>query len=336
MTADQVRPAQPPQVSGRPTARPGSVVVPTRDPDTGERSTAEISFQDYAALPRDPEGLVMITSPEAEARNINFLPPSDYGTEQGYALEDLLYFGEDNMRERMAQDPGFVERMLRQTLPGQVIGPLSDREQQIVYNQLVEGPNYRGTPFEETGLFEGNLLGSMMGRVFGDQSFDPNAAEYTAVVENGDIVGSLALDAEGNPIGYRGRSVVDPELLDPNVDIDAARDVMPIYDPTAGGDGGEDEQPEEEFVDPCPEGYVYDSQTGTCVIDPTAVVQQEAAQPVATPQPVVTEVAGAYTPVAGLGSVGLMPGAAPNFNIPRAPVAPITVAPQAGLASLRV
>jgi len=324
-----------PQVmeSLRPTMRPTTISLPTTDPETGERGTADVSFQEYASLPRNEEGFLDLTSPEAQLINLDVQRPADYGTPEGYALEDMLYFGEDSMRSRMQEPPTGIEGLLRGTILGSILGPMSDRQQQIAYNQLVQGPNYRGTPIATTGNF---LYDSAAG-LFGDRSLDQDAANYVAVTENGQIIGSLAVDAAGNPVGYRGTRSANAQIMDPSIDPAAAMAfISPAQD--AGGEGPMTTEVVIPAVDPCPEGYTYNPETQSCELDESAAEESTpVVQPVQPGPMVPTEV----TPTSGYTQLGALPALQPvmpqpAFAIPRPMVQPVVVPAQTGLASLRV
>ena len=322
-----------PQVmeSLRPTMRPTTISLPTTSPETGERGTAEVSFQEYASLPRDEEGFLDLTSPEAQLINLDVQRPADFGTPEGFALEDALYFGEDSMRSRMQEPPTGLEGLFRGTMLGSALGPMADRQQQVAYNQLVQGPNYRGTPIQPTGNF---LYDSAAG-LFGDRSFDQSAANYVAVTENGQVIGSLAVDAEGNPVGYTGTRSANAQIMDPNVDAAAAASfIQPAQD--AGGDGPMTTAVAPPVVDPCPEGYRLDPETQSCVLDVAAETPTQPQLPVDPGPMVPTEV----TPTSGYTQLGAMPALQPlmpqpAFAIPRPMVQPVVVPAQTGLASLR-
>lgn len=325
-------PAPPVMESLRPTMRPTTITLPTTDPETGTRGTADVSFQEYADLPRDAEGFLDLTSPEAQLINLDVQRPADFGTPEGFALEDALYFGEDSMRSRMQEPPSGIEGLFRGTMLGSTLGPMADRQQQIAYNQLVQGPNYRGTPIAPTG----NLLYDSAAGLFGDQSFDQDAMRYVAVTENGQVIGSLAVDAAGNPIGYRGPRSENAELMDPSVDMGAA---AAFIRPEAAATGGDTPPPAAAMpaVDPCPEGYTFDPATESCVMDAAAEQPLPPFPPFPQPGPQMpTEV----MPTSGYTTVSTLPAILPlspqpAFAIPRPRVAPITVPAQTGLASLR-
>ena len=325
-------PAPPVMESLRPTMRPTTVSLPTTDPETGTRGTADVSFQEYANLPRDEEGFLDLTSPEAQLINLDVQRPADFGTPEGFALEDALYFGEDSMRSRMQEPPTGIEGLFRGTMLGSTLGSMADRQQQIAYNQLVQGPNYRGTPIAPTGNF---LYDSAAG-LFGDRSLDQDASRYVAVTENGQVIGSLAVDAAGNPIGYRGTRSENAELMDPSVDMGAAASFIR---PEAAATGGDTPPPvaAAPAVDPCPEGYTFDPTTESCVMDAAAEQPLPPFPPFPQPGPQMpTEV----MPTSGYTAVSTLPAILPlspqpTFAIPRPRVAPITVPAQTGLASLR-
>lgn len=314
--------------------------MPTTDPRTGYKGTTTIDFQDYANLPRNDQGFIDNTSSTARALNLDVQRPADYGTQAGYELEDALYFGEDSYRDRMNADPTFVERALRMTTPGQILGNIADYNEQAIYNELVQGPNYRGTPM----IGEQGIMGTGIGAGFGqNMSLNQDAARYVAVMDNGQVVGSLAVDAAGNPVGYRGARSNTAVPQDPAIDQVAAQRMISggLGDLDQGGDdevnqdaGGPSlpgqDQPDATTPE-CPAGYIYDETSQSCVMDPFQQ-QFEVGAPYSGP----FEIGGQYTQMPMVQTPTLQPVASPSFNIPQPVVRPITIAPQTptGLASL--
>jgi len=302
---------------------------------TGVKGTTNVSFEEYASLPRDDEGFIDLGSREAQLLDLDVQRPADYGTPEGFALEDALYFGEDSLRSRIEAPPTGLESLFRKTTIGSILGPMADRQQQVMYNQLVQGPNYRGTPVQPTG----NFLVDAAGRFIGDRSFDQAASNYVAVTENGRVIGSLAVDAAGNPVGYTGTRSENAQIMDPNINAAAAASFIEPIGTGTQGDGPMATAVAPPVVDPCPEGYRLDPETQACVLDVVEEVQPQPrpVQPPVQPGPMVpTEV----TPTSGYTQLGAMPALQPlmpqpAFAIPRPMVQPVVVPAQTGLASLR-
>jgi hypothetical protein len=94
---------------------------------------------------------------------------------------------------------------------------------------------------------------------------------------------------------------------------------------------------EEVEIDPCPEGYILDAETSTCVIDPFQIPFADAPAPGSdgfVTLPPAQQQLSAYTqanPMAGLPSLSPVQGS--SFSVPTPTVQQITMGQQ-GLASL--
>jgi chemotaxis protein histidine kinase CheA len=126
-----------------------------------------------------------------------------------------------------------------------------------------------------------------------------------------------------------------PDTLDPRQDTQDQSNSM-MYQQRGGTDRNVapvEEVEEEEEIEPCPEGYMLDPETQTCIIDPFQIEFPDANEVQTTPMPQM-QPNSAYTaanPMAGLPS--LSPVQQSNFAVPTPTVQPITVGQQ-GLASL--
>lgn len=286
----------------------GSTRVPTPRPQTASIMTGsgrqDVSFQDYADIARNPTG--------ARAQALDYVQPA--------AMPALEPEFEAAINEYMQpREPGLLERGMRIMPLGGILGTLSDFTRQTIQDQLTTPMNY----YEGTGLGVLGGVGDRIGR-FATRP-GKNVESYTPVLnENGQLIGSMALDADGNPVSYTGTRTTNATFGDPRVDKQAALAMMSPFDQSGGDSDGPVNQVAAAAgpaaaIDPCPEGYVMDPETQTCVPDPFAQPFQTA-----TPAPMLTP-APNYTQVSGIQAPTLSPG---TMNFQTAPVAPI------GLASL--
>lgn len=206
-----------------------------------------------------------------------------------------------------------------------------------------------------TGDYEPSGVARMLGIA------DSTTVRYVPVMEGGQIVGSLSVDASGNPVAYTGSRTDNPVIMDPTVDKEAAMAQIRRPDAVAGGSNASDDGPGYSIdltsgdgaavsgdVDPCPEGYRMNPETNVCEIDPF-----QEPFPV-TPSPIIPTPPGsgtvppgtvppgtvlplsAYTAASPYTLPSLLPQGQSTFTVPTPNVQPITVAQQTatGLAGL--
>jgi len=187
-----------------------------------------------------------------------------------------------------------------------------------------------------TGTYEPSGIASALGIA------NKATARYVPVMDGGQIVGSLSVDANGKPLTYTGQRTANAKVMDPTIDQDAAKakiassQAAPMDFPddnnnTQGaqapmGGGGVNVG----VFDPCPAGYVMDPNTQACVPDPVAPV---APAPTPPPPPAQFSPASSYTAAKPYTLAALNPGPQTAFNVPRPDTQPITIAQQ-GLGSL--
>jgi len=204
----------------------------------------------------------------------------------------------------------------------QGIDYLADMDQRRAYEQL-------------TGSYEPSGIAKALG------ISNSATARYVPVMEGGQVVGSLSVDADGNPLSYTGSRSDTAKVMDPTIDQDAAMakigapQVDPNFPTNKSDDGPGISQPGPAVagvapttIDPCPVGYMMDPATNACVIDPNDVFNRPEIQVQTPAMPAASyTAAGAYT------LPTLAPPVQPNFVVPTPNIQPITVAQQ-GLASL--
>ena len=186
-----------------------------------------------------------------------------------------------------------------------------------------------------TGTYEPSGIASALGIA------NKATARYVPVMDGGQIVGSLSVDANGKPLTYTGQRTANAKVMDPTIDQEAAKakiassQAAPMDFPddnnnTQGaqapmGGGGVNVG----VFDPCPAGYVMDPNTQACVPDPVAPV----APATTPPPPAQFSPASSYTAAKPYTLAALNPGPQTAFNVPTPNTQPITIAQQ-GLGSL--
>lgn len=212
-----------------------------------------------------------------------------------------------------------------------------------------DGKEYIGGQLvESVGASRDSLQGRGMNNAPGTLGLGQRALNYVGGVRNDDLavgyVDGQRIYQRENGTTYTVNSfglasnTAGPGTLDPSRANSGSSDGM-AYQMGGGNDSApatvEDIAVEEE-IEPCPEGYMLDPETETCVIDPFQVPFAEAPATGAapTPMPMPQQQLSAYTaanPMAGLPS--LSPVQQANFAVPTPTMQPITMGQQ-GLASL--
>ena len=206
------------------------------------------------------------------------------------------------------------------TLQG--LDSLLDMNQRRAYEQL-------------TGTYEPSGIASALGIA------NKATSRYVPVMDGGQIVGSLSVDANGKPLTYTGQRTANAKVMDPTIDQDAAKakiassQAAPMDFPDDNNNTQGAQAPMGGGVnvgvfDPCPAGYVMDPNTQACVPDPVAPV---APAPTPPPPPAQFSPASSYTAANPYTLPTLNPGPQTAFNVPRPKTQPITIAQQ-GLGSL--
>jgi len=186
-----------------------------------------------------------------------------------------------------------------------------------------------------TGTYEPSGIASALGIA------NKATARYVPVMDGGQIVGSLSVDANGKPLTYTGQRTANAKVMDPTIDQDAAKakiassQAAPMDFPDDNNNTQGAQAPMGGGVnvgvfDPCPAGYVMDPNTQACVPDPVAPV---APAPTPPPPPAQFSPASSYTAANPYTLPTLNPGPQTAFNVPRPKTQPITIAQQ-GLGSL--
>ena len=214
-------------------------------------------------------------------------------------------------------------------------------------------------------MAEGDTFGGLLGGVSNSLGATPygSGLEPTGIAEQVSspmgraAIGALAGGLPGAVMGYaaatradKGRADRDPDkgLLgfqfggdqDPETQTTETPRDEPMYgmgDESPTGTVDQIVAEEEVDVDPCPEGYILDAETSTCVIDPFQIPFADAPAPgsdgFVTLPPAQPQLS-AYTqanPMAGLPSLSPVQGS--SFSVPTPTVQQITMGQQ-GLASL--
>lgn len=180
---------------------------------------------------------------------------------------------------------------------------------------------------------------------------DSTTTRYVPVMDGGQIVGSLSVDASGNPVAYTGSRPENATIMDPTINKEAAMGLIRGPEPLFGSDSNDSDDGSgysmdlttvSGDVDPCPEGYTMNPDTNVCEMDPVPF-------PILTPDPVLTPpdpgtlpvsptvvASSPYTAASPYTLPSLLPQGQPTFTVPTPTVQPITVAQQTatGLAGL--
>ena len=292
--------------------------IPNPDEDT--------AFQDFMLRQRMAAGIDGdFTQGQSTATGYTMSPDAQEMLKSA-GLTDDQYFDAVKKLGVSLDEPRFGSFSGMPALQG--LDYLSDMDQRRAYEQL-------------TGSYQPSGIAKMLGIANSD------TARYVPVMEGGQVVGSLSVDADGKPLSYTGSRSDTAKVMDPTIDQDAAMakiGARPERDPNVdlfgnrfnkSDDGPGISQPgpavaavggAAPFGNPCPVGYMMDPATNACVIDPNDVFNRPEIQTPAMPAASYTA-AGAYT------MPTLAPPVQPNFVVPTPNIQPITVAQQ-GLASL--
>ena len=292
--------------------------IPNPDEDT--------AFQDFMLRQRMAAGIDGdFTQGQSTATGYTMSPDAQEMLKSA-GLTDDQYFDAVKKLGVSLDEPRFGSFSGMPVLQG--LDYLSDMDQRRAYEQL-------------TGSYQPSGIATMLGIANSD------TARYVPVMEGGQVVGSLSVDADGKPLSYTGSRSDTAKVMDPTIDQDAAMakiGARPERDPNVdlfgnrfnkSDDGPGISQPgpavaavggAAPFGNPCPVGYMMDPATNACVIDPNDVFNRPEIQTPAMPAASYTA-AGAYT------MPTLAPPVQPNFVVPTPNIQPITVAQQ-GLASL--
>jgi hypothetical protein len=288
----------------------------------------EVDFQERMmrqniAAAIDPYGQSTATDSNLTSRAVDMLNKGNMSKEQyEQAVKDL---GARLDQPRFG-DSG-LGKMFEASPLGQGLDYLGDMNQRRAYEKL-------------TGQYEPGFLASVFTN-YGD------GERQVPVFDNGQIIGALGVDAEGNIINYTGEHSDTAQVFDETIDADKAKDYTKVYDtgdPSRldGSDNndrgrGEEEDGEEGGAEEptCPDGYIFDSETNACILDPFQDPFPDA--PTTGGGTYTAPALSAYTNVSPIGLPTLMPGQQQPYMVPTANVQPITVAAQtpAGLASLK-
>lgn len=301
-----------------PTARPETVSIRT---SSGPR---DVSFTDYADIVKNPGGQRAMSYGFTPSESLPSVTPEVESAINMYRLRDQAID---------AGQPGFsyidpatgelvdqrFDPITRATNMG-ILGAISGFTRNTILDQL-------NTPLSE---YEGT--GNMIGRFITRPG--SNVDRYVPVTNrNGQLIGSMSVDAEGNPIGYTGTQTPHGVFNDPNIDQAAAAAMINPFGPS--NEDSPAAAPQGPAIDPCPEGYTYDLETQSCKPDAVAAEEEDPFdQPFTTaPAALMVTPAPNYTAVSPLQMPSLTPGAAPGLNFQTTPVQPIGFGPQMGIGS---
>lgn len=269
--------------------------------------------------------------------------------DQGISTGGSIYSGFDigNLQDQGVSYDDFTGSLekLRTGLDEPRFGPLSGMPTLQGIDYLLD-MNKRRAYEQLTGTYEPSGIASALGIA------NKATSRYVPVMDGGQIVGSLSVDANGKPLTYTGQRTANAKIMDPTIDQEAAKAKIassqaapmgPIDDgnksqvaqgPMGGGGGGN-----VGILNPCPTGYVMDPKTQSCVPDPFQVPFAPA--PTTGVPPTTTAAAttpyspvSSYTqPLGGQMMPTLNPGPQTAFTVPTPNTQPITLAQQ-GLGSL--
>ena len=283
-----------------PTARPETVSIRT---SSGPR---DVSFTDYADIVKNPGGQRAMSYGFTPSDPLPYATPEVESAINMYRLRDqALDAGQPSFSYI---DPATGETVnqrfdpiTRATNMG-ILGAISGFTRNTILDQL-------NTPLSE---YEGT--GNAIGRFITRPG--ENVDRYVPVTnERGMLIGSMSVDANGNPIGYTGTQTTNAIFNDPNIDQAAAAAMINPFGP----DDNDDNQvaaPQGPAIDPCPEGYTYDLETQSCKPDSLAPVAT-------TPAPTTPAVAAPtlapppapnYTPFSGIQAPTLTPASMSPMN----------------------
>ena len=219
-------------------------------------------------------------------------------------------------------------------------GPLSGMPTLQGLDSLLD-MNKRRAYEQLTGTYEPSGIASALGIA------NKATSRYVPVMDGGQIVGSLSVDANGKPLTYTGQQTANAKVMDPTIDQEAAKakiassqaapmdfpddnnNTQVAQGPMGGGGGNVG------VFNPCPTGYVMDPNTQACVPDPFQVPFAPAPTtgvPAATANAQFSPVS-SYTAATPYAMPTLNPGPQTAFNVPTPNTQSITVAQQ-GLGSL--
>ena len=170
---------------------------------------------------------------------------------------------------------------------------------------------------------------------------------YVPVMDGGQIVGSLSVDASGNPVAYTGSRPENATIMDPTINKEAAMGLIRGPEPLFGSDSNDsDDGPgysmdltavgDSGVVDPCPEGYRMNPDTNVCEMDPVPFPVLPPPGPGTLPVSPTVVASSPYTAASPYTLPSLLPQGQPTFTVPTPTVQPIAVAQQTatGLAGL--
>lgn len=293
-----------------PTPRPDYVTVAT------EMGPRDVLFDEYATISLDPTGI--------NARSIGYVQPE--------ALPEVSPEIESAINDYMNREPTFFDKALDYMSYVSPLAGLANMAAEFTENtirdQLTTSPNtYAGTPAP-------GILGSL-GRAITRPSEDVD--RYAPVTnQNGQIIGSMALDAGGNPVGYTGTQTPNATFNDPNMSDaqrQAASDMINPFNNMGGG--GDDNTPNmgQRAMDAamqnfgqqepeCPEGYMYDTTSQSCVPRPDMAPFPEIPTFTPAPPPMPD-----YTAAPTVQAPMLSPTTVPSVGIPSVGLNPMSPAP---------
>jgi hypothetical protein len=305
------------------TARSPSVPTPTPRPDrvtvATEQGPRDVLFDEYAKISLDPTGI--------NARSIGYIEPDP--------LPEVSPEIESAINDYMNREPTFMDKALdylSYVSPlASIANTMSEFSQQAIQDQLTTPVNtYQGTGIGTTAV--GQRVGQAISRP------NENVDRYAPVTnQNGQIIGSMALDAGGNPVAYTGTQTPNATFNDPNMSDAQRQAASDMINPFSNMGGGGDDNTQsmgqmagnaalQNFTQQepeCPEGYMYDTTSQSCVPRPDMAPFPEIQTFTPAPPPMPQ-----YTASPSFQAPTLTPGIASGFNLTPTTMPPI------GLASL--